>query len=284
MCAVNFNSTQDVNFIKQDINQGLRLFKNAARRYWTRQEKATDMVASRQYYQLSADMVRVTEVRVNSGGLLFPTILVNSEHLWNKLNIIPAMTINLPTYSFVRGRNELGLWPIPASTVTGGLLISYEPRLVDMVVDDVTGSDATVTNGSTSVTFSSTSITPSMVGRWFNINDGTDGNWYQIASYDSSTGFELENSYQGITGTTTFTIGQAPDIPEDYHMALPYYAAANFMLKRKDKAMANTYLQMFTALQEEFKKTYASKQTGLVQNQISDYRYSLFSLPPNPIT
>lgn len=283
-------TSSSVTFIKQDINQGLRLFKNAARRYWTRQEKVTDMQAGQQYYQMPADFVRATEVRVNSNGLNFPVVLVNSEHLWNKLNIIPAMTINLPTYAFVRGFNEIGLWPTPSSFTAGGLIVSYEPRLIDMSIDDVTavttGGTASVTNGSQLVTLSTGSVTASMVGRWFSTQDGTDGNWYQIGSYVSSTQFNLANDYQGLTNSTvgSFTIGSAPDIPEDYHMALCYYAAFNFFLKRKDTQTAEMYKNEFYNLLDEFKSTYSGKQTGLVQNAIQDYRYSLFSIPPNPIT
>jgi hypothetical protein len=283
-CGVPLTATQDITFIQQDINQAERLFKNAARRYWTRQEKVTDMVAGQQYYQLSPDMVRVTEVRVNSNGLNFPTILINSEHLWNKLNIIPAMSINLPTYSFVRGFGELGLWPTPSANTTAGLIISYEPRLVDMSVDDVTTGTANVNNGSATVTLSTSIVTPQMVGRWFQITDGTDGNWYQIASYTNSTTFVLNNFYQGITGATaTYIIGQASQLPEDYQMALPYYAAFNFYLKRKDKGTAELHKQEFYLLLDQYKRTYSAKSTGIVQNAVSDYRYSLFSIPPNPI-
>lgn len=290
MTGISTSNTTDLAYIQQDINQALRLFKNAARRYWTRQEKVTNMVAGQQYYQMPADFVRVTEVRVNSNGLNFPVVLVQSEHLWNKLNIIPAMTINLPTYAFVRGNNEIGLWPTPSSTTSNGLIVSYEPRLIDMAVDDVTGITseftANVTNGSQSVSFSGSLVTPSMVGRYFSVQDGTDGNWYQISAYGSATSFTLANDYQGLTNTTaaTFTIGLAPDIPEDYHMALPYYAAFNFYLKRKDTATAENYKTEFYNLLEEYKKTYSGKQTGLVQNAIQDYRYSLFSIPPNPIS
>lgn len=288
MCGVALTST-DVAFIQQDLNQGLRLFKNAARRYWTRQEKVADMVSGQQYYQMPADFVRVTEVRVNSNGLNFPVVLVNSEHLWNKLNIIPAMTINLPTYAFVRGFNELGLWPTPSTTTTGGLIVSYEPRLIDMAIDDVTGVTSgfttTVSNGSPTVSFSGSCVTASMVGRWFSVQDGTDGNWYQIAAYVSATSFTLANNYQGLSGSpTTWTVGLAPDLPEDYHMALPYYAAFQFYLKRKDTATAEMYKAEFYNLLDQFQKTYSAKATGVVQNAIQDYRYSLFSIPPNPIS
>jgi hypothetical protein len=292
MCGVPLTAP-DVVFLKQDVNQSVRLLKNAARRYWTRQEMITDLVASQQYYQLPPNLVRVTEVRINSNGLNFPLNLVHSEHLWNKLNIIPAMTINLPTYGFIRGRNELGLWPMPASTTANGLMVSYEPRLQDMTVDDVTTATnstlgsvlCAVNNGSNVVTLGSAIVTPSMVGRWFNVNDGSDGNWYQISSYVDTSNFKIEQNYAGLSSTTaTFIIGEAADFPEDYHMSLPYYAAYQFYLKRKDLETSNFYKQDFLQLLDMYKKAYSDKQTGVVTNQISDYRYSLFSLPPSPIT
>lgn len=285
LTGVALSNTSSVSFLKQDINQGLRLFKNAARRYWTRQEKVTDMIAGQQYYQMPADFVRVTEVRVNSNGLNFPVILINSEHLWNKLNIIPAMTINLPTYAFVRGFNEIGLWPTPSSFTAGGIIVSYEPRLIDMSIDDVTTGTASVSNGNQLVTLSTSAVTPSMVGRWFSVTDGTDGNWYQIGAYGSATTLNLANNYQGLTGSTAaYTIGSAPDLPEDYHMALPYYAAFQYFLKRKDNATAELYKGEFYQLLNDFKAVYSAKATGIVQNSVQDYRYSLFSLPPNPIS
>jgi hypothetical protein len=291
MCGVPLTAA-DITFIKQDINQAERLFKNAARRYWTRLEKATNLVANQQYYQLPPDLVRVTEVRINSNGMNFPLILIHSEHLWNKLNIIPAMTINLPTYGFVRGRNELGLWPMPATTVANGLMVSYEPRLTDMTVDDVTTATnstlgtvtATTTNGSNVITLSAPIVTQNMVGRWFTVNDGSDGNWYQITTYNSSTSFNVDNDYAGLSSSTAqFIIGQASQLPEDYHMSLPYYASYNFYLKRKDLDTAGFHKQEFMMLLDMYKKAYADKQTGVVTNQVSDYRYSLFSLPPSPI-
>ena len=41
---------QDVINMKSDVNQGLRLFKNASRRYWTRKEVSANLVAGQQYY------------------------------------------------------------------------------------------------------------------------------------------------------------------------------------------------------------------------------------------
>lgn len=279
------SDTQDLVNIKQDINQGLRLFKNQARRYWTRKEVSTALVENQQYYTFPEDAVRLTEVRANSNGLDFPILQVDSESMWNRINIIPAMTINLPMYYWIRGRNEIGLWPIPSTDTSAGLIISYEPRLPDMSVDDTTNISVTVTNGSQYVTNPSASFNANtMVGMWFSVTDGSDGNWYQVVAATSSM-LTLENYYQGITeNTAPCIIGQASDIPEDYHLGLHYFAAMNFYLKRKDTESAAFYQGMFSDLIMQYKETYAAKTTGQVQQEIEDYRYSLFTLPPNPIT
>lgn len=289
---VGINTTQDLqdlSNIQMDINQGLRIFKNASRRYWTRAEKSANLVQNQQYYQLPPDCVRVTQVRVLSNGLNLPITEVDSEYLWNRMNLIPAFTLTVPQSYFIRGANEIGLWPTPSLAVTNGLIVSYEPRLPDMSIDDITNitSNATVTvsNGSTTVTTSSNIVTPQMVGRWFQVNDGTDGSWYQIGIYDSTNSFELTNSYQGISGGShSFIIGQAPDIPEDYHLGPIYYACYNYFLKRGEQAFATTYKALFEDLLTQYKEVYAAKTTGQIQQDITGFNYNLFGLPPTNVT
>lgn len=289
MTGVQTSDTKDITTFKQDVNQGLRLFKNAARRYWTRVEKSTDIVANQQYYQLPPDCVRVTAVRVLSSGLNYPVQQIDSEELWNAYNIIPATTINLPQFYFIRGNNEIGLYPIPSTSYTNGLSVSYEPRIADMTYDDVTsttsGATATATNGDNTVTFSGNIMTPNMVGRWIQLTDGTDGNWYQIVTYNSTSSVDINNNYGGVSGAAkTFTIGQCPDIPEDYQLGLSYYAAYNFYLKRKDSATATLYKGLFEDLLQQYKDNYAAKTTGMTMKQIPDGPISLFWFPPTGLT
>ena len=286
-------NTQDLNNIKADVNQGLRLFKNASRRYWTRAEKSASLVANQQYYLLPADLVRVTEVKVISNGLTFPLTQVDSEAIWNKQNIIPSMTINLPLYYFIKGGGEIGLWPVPSQTTTNALIVSYEPRLADMSLDDVTNTvnsantsvTATVSAGSTIVSFTGSIISANMVGRYFTVNDGTDGNWYQIGIFDSSTQFELVGDYQGISGGAhTFVIGQGPDIPEDYHLGLVYYAAYQYYLKRSDNETAMLYKSLFEDLLTQYKEVYAAKSTGQVQYDMGNIGYNILTIPPTNLS
>jgi len=281
--GVQASATTDVTNVVQDLNQGLRLFKNGARRYWTRKEVSANLVASQQFYTFPEDMVRITEVRVNSSGLNFPVNQVDSEAMWNRINIIPAITINLPMYYFVRGRNEIGLWPIPSANVTAGLVVSYEARFPDMSVDDVT-TTVGVTQGSTGVT-SSGAFLQNMVGMSLSTQDGSDGNWYPITTYTNANSITLENVFQGPTNASVSAIiGSVPDIPEEYQLGLVYFAAYNFFLKRKDNATASFYKALFEDLLTQYKEVYAAKTTGQVQQSIEDYRYSIFTLPPNPIT
>lgn len=217
---------QDLDNAKQDINQALRLFKNSARRYWTRKEATTDLVSGQQFYTFPEDMVRITEVRANTGGSSYnwPLVQVDSEALWNRFNVVPSNTVIVPQFYFVRGRNEVGLYPIPSTDVTAGLIISYEPRMTDMVLDDTTTTTVTVTQDSQYVTSPSVSFNTNMAGMYFTTTDGTDGNWYPIVAATASQ-LTLENYYQGPSGSAkACRIGSVPDIPEEYQLGLVYYA------------------------------------------------------------
>lgn len=269
--------------IQRDINQALRLFKNAARRYWTRKQITATLVASQQDYQLPADFVRATEITITSNGIVYPLTEVPSEHKWNELNVIPAVTIYIPTKFFMKGFNVISLWPAPSDS-TGTLNISYEPRLPDYSLADVTGT-ATVAAGFTTVTDSATSFTQQMINAWFSVTDGTDGNWYQIGAFDSTSGIELANFYQGVSGSgRNYIIGACPDIPEDYHMALPYYAAMQYFLKRKEVETASEFKGLFTDLLSQYKSSYSSKTTGVVFTKQSGEVYSVFGVPPSGIS
>lgn len=277
-------SGQDVTNIKFDINQALRLFKNNSRRYWTRKEVTANLVAGQQYYTFPEDMVRVTQVKANTGGYNWPLVQVDSEALWNRFNVIPSNTVIVPQFFFVRGRNEIGLYPTPSTSQAAGLVVSYEPRMVDMSVDDTTTVTVTVTSGSQSVTSPSAPFNTNMAGMYFSVTDGSDGNWYPIVSATSTT-LTLENYYQGPSeNTAPCIIGLVPDIPEEYHLGLVYYAAYQFYLKRNEDQNATLYKGLYEDLMQKFIEAYASKTTGVVQKPLTDNIFNIFWLPPGLIT
>jgi hypothetical protein len=266
--------------ITMDINQGLKLFKDAARRYWTRGQASASLVSSQQDYQMPVNFVRATQVTITANGIVYPLEEVQSEKKWNQLNIIPQVTIYIPTRFFIKGYNVISIWPAPTTAMTGTLNVSFEPRMADYSLPDVTGT-ATVTNGSITMTDSGTRFTQQMVNQWMQITDGTDGYWYPISAFTSTSSINLSNYFQGITGSgRSYIIGAAPDIPDDYHMALAFYASAMFYLKRKDNETAQMYLGMFNDLRDQYIDTFSSKTTGVIVRREAGAAYSVFGLPP----
>lgn len=278
-------ASQSLTNAQRHINLALRKFKNSSRRYWSRKEATTNLVASQQSYTFPEDMVRITTVKVTNGGLSIPITMIDSEELWNGLNIIPAMTVGIPTQGFIKGRNELLLYPVPSQNVTNGLVVSYESRLVDMTLDDTTSVTVNVTVNSNTVVANTGTFTSKMVGQWLSITDGSDGNWYQITGYTDSTHITLENYYQGPTSTgAACIIGSVPDIPEDYHQALVDYACYRYFLKRKDTSTSADYKSLYEDALKDYKAVYSAKTTGLVQNSLDSYGYNLFNLPPTNVS
>jgi hypothetical protein len=158
--------------------------------------------------------------------------------------------------------------------------------MYDMSLDDVSTGTVTVTNGSTAVVGAGTAWAAYMVGEYFTVTDGTDGLWYKIAAVTDATHLTIENFYQGLTGAgRAATVGSVADIPEDFHMALVYYACYNFFLKRKDIDVANSYMQQFNMMLGMYKQAYGSKTTGVVvSTSMSGASFNQFTMPPNAIS
>jgi hypothetical protein len=279
-------TSQSLTNAQRHINHALRKFKNASRRYWTRKEVVTNLVSGQQSYTFPEDMVRITTVKATSGGLTIPVTIIDSEELWNRLNLIPAMTVGIPTQGFIKGRNELLLYPIPSANVTNGLIVSYESRMKDMSIDDLTTATLNVTqNSATVVASSGTPFNSKQVGMWLSVTDGSDGNWYQITGYTDTTHITLENLYQGTSSSGVASIiASVPDIPEDFHQALVDYACYRYFLKRKDKDTAADYKGLYDEALKDYKAIYAAKTTGFTQEDLTPYAYNLFNLPPQNVT
>lgn len=278
--------TGTIAYFKRAINVGMQKYMAIMRRYWTRASKVADLVASQQYYQFPQDAIRITGVVVTSGGISYPLEPVTSEMQWRRLNIQTAGTVVIPTYYFVRGQDEIGLWPTPSTATSSGLEIYYEPKVVNLTQDDYTTGTVTVTNGSQTITHSGTGFTAKMVGRYFQTTDNSDGLWYKVTAYIDTSNLTLENYYQGISGAgTTFLIGECPPFPEEYHESLIDYAAYRYFLDRKDIGVASEYKALFDAAVAQCRETYASKITSsIITNAFDDDVWSPWGLPPTSIS
>lgn len=272
--------------MKRSINIGMQTMMAHMRRYWTRASKTADIVAAQQYYQYPTDAIRITGAVITSGGIPYPLTFVTSEAEWRRLNIMTTATITIPAYAFVRGQDEIGVYPTPSANISGGLEIYYEPRIPNMTQDDFATGTVTVTNGSATITHSAAGFTTKMVGRYFQTTDATDGLWYKITAYVDASNLTLENYYQGISGSgVTFNIGESPPIPEEYHENLIDYGAYRYYLDRKDVGVASEYKSLFDAALVNARSTYTSKTTSsIITNAFDDEVWSPFGLPPTSIS
>lgn len=286
-CGIALTDTTNVNYIKRNINNALKLFKSDARRYFTRKEIVADLQPNQQYYTLPADSIRGSAVKVNNGSLIFPITAIESEQAWNALNVIPNFAVFYPQKYFFRGATEVGVWPIPSQLLTGGIIIAYDARLQDLYLDDVTGLSIAVSQGSQTITCASGGFLPTMVGMKFSVTDGTDGNWYNILAYTNNTTLVLDNYYQGTTETTSSTIiGSCPDIPEEFQQGLEYYALAVFhLLKRGNVNKSNEFQAKYDVLHDSYVGAYSSKETSMV---LTDHEglvpYNPLLVPPMNLT
>lgn len=271
--------------LKRDINIGSSKLLAALGREYNRKSRFTDIVTDQQYYQLPEDGQKLKEVVALSGGWNVPLEQIADEHEWLQLNMVNFS--GQPTHYFIKGNDELGLYPIPGSTVTDGLQLIFSPKHVELTQDDYTTGTLAVTNGSQTVTGTTTVFTTKMIGQFLQVTDGTDGNWYRVSDFVSTTVLTLENYYQGTSGSTkTFRIGQVVDFPDEFAEAPSDYACYRHYLRRGDSNKANTFQSLFSAALEEAKDQYSNTTDSQVidSTNVNLDRYNQFAgyaLPRN---
>lgn len=272
LCGINYLEPE-MAIIVSNLNMADKLFENAARRGWTRKEKQANLTAGKQYYQIASDMHRVSSVRCKTSGngnVIVPLTEVQSEYEWNKLNSYPFST-SYPTHYFIRGNDEIGIYPCPSETIVDGLMVAYEPRIRDMGIDDFTFT-ADVVQNSVNITNPSNTLVGGFQDYmtenfWIKSNDGQDGNWYKVQKVIDANTMQIDNNYLGPTGNgVSFTMGQVPPYPEEYHEAPIYYAAFKFFAMRKDTDSSAMYRTLFQDALDQYRETYGSKTTGGVIN------------------
>lgn len=242
---------------KRDINEGCAMFLNRLGRKFNKEYLTANLIANQQYYQFPSEVLRISEARFLNGSQYYSVNMVADERQWNMINTI-ALTGSYPTDYYIRGFNELGVYPIPKANVANGVVISYEPQHVDLTQDDFVTGTVTVSNGTVAITHSASGFTQNMVGRWLQVTDGSDGKWYRIGAFVSSSILNLENYYEGISGAgRTFRIGEVSKIPNAYQDAPVYYAAERFYMTQNDQRTAPIYNARFEAKLKSAKETYS---------------------------
>lgn len=274
------DATSTIKF-KRDINHGGTIFLAALGREYNRKSRTTNLVANQQYYQLPEDAHRLKEVIVNTGSWYNPLEQIPDEFAWRRMNMFSIT--GQPTHYFIRGYDEVGLYPIPSASVTNGIELVFSPRNLELTEDDTTSTSSsttlTVTQNSTTVTNSGTAFTSLMVGQWLVVTDGSDEDWYKIQSVTTNASLELENYYQGPSGASkAFRIGQVMDMPEEYLEAPVDYAMYRHFLRRGSTksrysvGQANEFKAFFDDALSRAKDSYGQTTENQVITAEPEYR------------
>lgn len=254
-----YEDSREMVKIAADINTGIKMFNNAARRYWTRKEKISKVVAGVSSVKLPGDLLRVSELSIDS----VPLIEIHSEKEWLCMN--STKSSGRPSAFFIKDSSKIELYPAAGGEYT--LKLSYEPRMSDLCIDDICET-VDIENGSDEIKgyFPDDFDTRLSNQCYLSVVGGYDGFWYKIMSV-SDKGIKIERPYAGISEKDVkIRIGQCPTFPEEFHHAPVYFAAQQFFLMRKDLESAGMYGQLFDKAFAEYRRVYGQKTTSGVIN------------------
>ncbi len=137
------------------------------------------------------------------------------------------------------------------ATITGAsyiisskvITMTYKKAVKDLSAADYTTGTITLANGSTVVTGSGTTFTALMVGRYLKTSDGF---WYKIVSFTSTTVIGLEKIYNGANvAGGTYTIGEMSELPESYQDLPVYYAVSQYWQMNGEVQRGREYKGLF---------------------------------------
>lgn len=259
------------NFSAANIALGKALINNQHRyllqKYFSNETTyTTSTVSQQQVYKLPANFSKLKTLTITIGVLKWTPTEIQSREEWDKLNVFPYYA-DIPSHFFVYpggdSSAQVGIWPIP-STAGNTITINFKYKVPDLTFADYsTGNITTATVGSTAITGTSTAwLTtggyPAADVSFLNLNlridpPYGDGLWYQIKSFTNATTLTLVSPIQNapsITASSTYTIGQAPLLMEDFHDMLVYGALKTYFSTKVQNQIKYS----------EFKEMYEEKQ------------------------
>ncbi|HDZ14460.1 hypothetical protein LCGC14_1848230 [marine sediment metagenome] len=203
-------------------------------------------------YTLHADLRKIIKlVTLDSSGQVdqIPTPVEDAD-FWEALQFRNLTSSDITQYYYQEG-NDVLLWPA-FSTAGLNLKVRYRIRTPEMTLADyTTGTITSITNGASALVGSSTLWTAQnpLHEQWLRIAKATgDYRWYRVDSIDSDTAITLEKSYLGTTiaaASLSYTLGEMPVIPEEYHNLLFYRPMALHYMKMEDMVMAKSYWGLY---------------------------------------
>lgn len=229
-------------------------------------------VGSQQFYAMPANLDKVIDVTVLIGSVLWKPVEITSRDNWDRVNYAQNVTSNIPQYYYIYN-GQVGFWPTPSQ---GGNTIgyNYKKKVADLALADyTTGGVLTATNGTATIIGTSTAWNQSMAGSYIQIasaqtTNAGDNFWYQISPSATITGTTLflAAPYKGTNisvGNASYTIGQMPVLPENYHIMPIYWAAANYWrINGNNIQKAEEFQKLYAQKLQTFERDWSEKNTS----------------------
>lgn len=265
--------------IQKGINKGLIRLRKKLRRKYAITTRQFTFEANQSVYQMPENAVRMHRLYHIKDGVRNPLDRIDNEDEWDAL-VSQTAESGQPRAFRVRSKDLYEVYPAPDSDDTGEIKYQYRPK--QLKAADTGAGTVAVENGSQNVVGSGTAFTASMVGRSIKLDSAETSDksdYYRIINVQDATHLTIENYYDGEDETgKSYTIGEVPDLPEEYHPALSDYGVYYFYLWRKDKAMADEFHANFLQAVADIDDEYSS---DVVSNVIPSRRHGRANMIPN---
>jgi len=205
--------------------------------------------ASTEGYKIPITLDKIASVTVTVGTKVYRPKPVESFKYYEYLKSLQSIVYSDIPQFFYRNGDEIKIWPIP-QTAGNTITIRGRKSRYDMSLDDYdTGTIVTATNADETITGSGTSWAKGTIGNHIKIAYATgDNRWYEIESITDTTHLELVKPYDGtsiVAGSSTYTIGEFSNIPEDFTNLLIYRPLALYYQMLENTVMAASYWRLF---------------------------------------
>ncbi len=250
-------TTENATFGANQLNSSIKKRVGEADFIFLEKGVTDTTVANQQSYPLPADLDQMRAMTVTQGSTVWSLLEAPSRQYWNLLNTV-TYTSDIAQYYYIIG-NQVLVYPIPSSN-GNTISYNYKKRIPVLNTADYTTGTIAITSGDETVTGTATTFTASMVGRSLITSDGL---WYPIATFTSTTSLELETAYMGATITgATYTIGQMSPMPDAYDDLPVYDAAADYYTMKGNFKKAEGYRELADTLTKKMREEQGAKSTS----------------------
>jgi hypothetical protein len=281
----NNKEATNLTLLDQLINDSYRSICSSMDWYWLQQTTSMNRTGGTQTYALPYNFDKLVSVYVTVGSFQYAPTEITNRMQWDLLNQSTIIQSDYATHYFI-ANNQISFYPIPASTTSNAITVTFRQRVIDLSQADYTTGTVALTNGSTSVTGSGTSWTASMAGRWIQFtpsntaaNSG-DNLWYLTSAFGSATSLTLSKAYGGATagGSVSYTLGEMSLLPEAYQ-DLPVHRAAYIYFSSVQPETPRS--QLFKNMYDEGYIRLLADQSNKTTSPVTDWGETRIPINPN---